>query len=68
MDKIIRISKLRLVLSILFVKGFFSHPLGGLEEVIKYAVNNYQEKRGEGAADVVTFIARGHYELIKKKN
>lgn len=49
------ISKYKLIYHILFTKGFYSIWLGGLKELIEYAIYNYAVKRGRGSSNVLYF-------------
>jgi hypothetical protein len=55
------ISKWKLVYYILIDKRFFQE----LCSVLQYAINNYYEKRGDGASDVL-FFESIHYKKITK--
>jgi hypothetical protein len=62
-----KINKFKLVYNILFTKRFFTSGIGGLKEVIEYALNHHNNFRGEGSSDVALFIANGRLDKILDK-
>lgn len=60
------ISKLKLVLRILFDKEFFSSPIGGLKETIEYAINNHNNG-GTGASDALYFQVEHLNKITKSR-
>ncbi len=64
----LKINKYKLVYHILFTKGFFTSAIGGLKEVIEYAVKHHHEFRGEGSSDVLGFISTGKLGKVLNNN
>jgi hypothetical protein len=56
------ISKIKLIIAIIFGRGFFNK----LENTLKYAINHHDEFRGEGSGDVVIFKCNKWYNFIWK--
>ncbi len=57
-----KLSKIKLIIAILFHKGFFWK----LEGTIEYALNTYDKIRGTGASDVLLFNISDSFNFIQK--